>query len=74
VSVKRVLFSAFRVALAVAAIIALLWWFGIKMPGKNISKAAPLSPDEVTLSEELRADVQKLAGDIGERNSGTIRN
>ena len=38
------------------------------MPGKNISKAAPLSPNEVTLREELRADVQKLAGEIGERN------
>ena len=38
------------------------------MPGKNISKAAPLSPDEVTLREELRADVQKLAGEIRERN------
>src|SRR6058998_3012873 len=38
------------------------------MPGKNVSKAAPLSPDEVTLREELRADVQKLAGEIGERN------
>ncbi len=38
------------------------------MPGKNISKAAPLSPDEVALREELRADVQTLAGEIGERN------
>jgi Zn-dependent M28 family amino/carboxypeptidase len=38
------------------------------MPGKNISKAAPLSPDEVVLREELRASVQKLAGEIGERN------
>jgi len=38
------------------------------MPGKNVSKAAPLSPDEATLREELRADVQKLAGEIGERN------
>ena len=38
------------------------------MPGRNISKAASLSPDEVTLREELRADVQKLAGEIGERN------
>ena len=38
------------------------------MPGKNILKAAPLSSEEVTLREELRADVQKLAGDIGERN------
>ena len=38
------------------------------MPGKIISKAAPLSPDEVALREELRADVQKLAGEIGERN------
>ena len=38
------------------------------MPGKNISKAEPLSPDEVVLREELRANVQKLAGEIGERN------
>ena len=38
------------------------------MPGKNISAAVPLSPAEVALREELRADVQKLAGEIGERN------
>ena len=38
------------------------------MPGKNILKAAPLSPDEVALRDELRASVQKLAGEIGERN------
>ena len=68
VIVKRILFSALRVLIAVAAILALLWWLGVKMPGKNISKAAPLSPDEVTLREELRADVQILAGEIGERN------
>jgi hypothetical protein len=64
----RILFSVLRIAIAVAAVLALLWWFGVKMPGKNISKAAPLSPDEVALREELRADVQKLAGEIGERN------
>jgi hypothetical protein len=68
VSVKRILFSALRVLIAVVAILALLWWFGMRMPGKNIPNAAPLSPDEVTLREELRADVQKLAGEIGERN------
>jgi len=38
------------------------------MPGKNVSKTGPLSPDEVALREELRANVQKLAGQIGERN------
>jgi len=38
------------------------------MPGKYISKAAPLSPDEGTLRDELRAAVQMLAGEIGERN------
>ena len=38
------------------------------MPGKSIPNAAPLSPDEVGLREELRANVQKLAGEIGERN------
>jgi hypothetical protein len=65
---KRILFGVLRITVAVAALFALLWWFGVRMPGKNISKAAPLSADEVTLREELRADVQKLAGDIGERN------
>ena len=65
---KRIVFSALRVLIAVVAVVALLWWFGMRVPGKNISKAAPLSPDEIALREELRADVQKLAGEIGERN------
>ena len=65
---SKILWAALRIAIAVAAFFALLWWFGVRMPGKNISKAAPLSPDDVKLREELRADVQKLAGDIGERN------
>ena len=38
------------------------------MPGKNVSVEAQLSPDEMGLREELRRDVQTLAGDIGERN------
>jgi len=38
------------------------------MPGKSIPKAAPLSSDEIALRDELRASVQKLAGEIGERN------
>ena len=38
------------------------------MPGKNVSAAAPLSAGEITLRTELVADVQKLAGEIGERN------
>src|SRR5207249_320791 len=65
---SKVLVSALRITIAVAAILALLWCFGMRMPGKNISKAAPLSPDEIALREELRANVQKLAGEIGERN------
>jgi Zn-dependent M28 family amino/carboxypeptidase len=40
----------------------------MRMPGTNTSKAAPLSADELTLRAELVADVQKLAGEIGERN------
>lgn len=40
----------------------------IRMPGQNISTAAELSPVELALREELRVDVQKLAGEIGERN------
>jgi Peptidase family M28 len=67
-AVKRIFFSALCITIAVAAVLALLWWFGIRMPGKNISKTEPLSPDEIALRKELHADVQKLAGEIGERN------
>src|SRR5205814_4801154 len=64
----KILSRALRVTIVVAAVLVLLWWVGVRMPGKNVSKAGPLSPDEVVLREELRADVQKLAGEIGERN------
>jgi Zn-dependent M28 family amino/carboxypeptidase len=41
----------------------------IRMPGKSFQGTAPpLSTDELTLRSELVADVQKLAGEIGERN------
>ena len=40
----------------------------MRMPGKNVSKAGSLSLDEIALREQLRANVQKLAGEIGERN------
>jgi hypothetical protein len=64
----KIFFRALRVTIVVVAVLVLLWWFGMRMPGKNVSKAGPLSPDEVVLREELRANVQKLAGEIGERN------
>jgi hypothetical protein len=60
--------SIVRITAAVVAVIALVSWLMIRMPGKNVPTAAALSPVEVTLREELRADVQMLAGQIGERN------
>jgi hypothetical protein len=65
---RRLFLSGLRVAGAVVAAFALLWWLGMRMPGKNVSKAVPLSPAEVQLRTELIADVQELAGEIGERN------
>ena len=38
------------------------------MPRRNISTAAALDESEMALRVELKADVQKLAGEIGERN------
>src|SRR5947207_170327 len=64
----RLVFSLLRIVAAVALVIALLWWVGMRMPGTNVSSAAALSPEEIALRDELRADVQKLAGEIGERN------
>jgi hypothetical protein len=65
---RRLSLSALRIALALVAFFFLLWWFGMRMPGKNISSAAPLSEAESALRAELIADVQTLAGEIGERN------
>jgi hypothetical protein len=65
---RRICLSALRIALAVGAFFFLLWWVGMRMPGKNPSTAAALSPAEIALRTELVADVQRLAGDIGERN------
>ena len=67
--VRRLFVSGFRIALVVLTFFFLLWWFGMRMPGRNVSTAAPLSADEMALRAELAADVQALAGDIGERNT-----
>jgi len=45
------------------------WVLMLRMPGTNHSgAAAPLTQREVVLRDGLRRDVQKLAGEIGERN------
>jgi hypothetical protein len=66
--IKGVLFGALRICIAVVAAFAILWWIGMRMPGQKTFGAATLSPEEIALRDELKADVQKLAGEIGERN------
>jgi Peptidase family M28 len=58
-----------RIALALFVIILFVWFFGIRMPGRNISTAAALNEAEIALRAELVADVRALAGEIGERNT-----
>ena len=65
---RRLLVSALRITLALGAIFFLLWWFAVRMPGRNIAIATLLSEAEIALRAELAADVQTLAGEIGERN------
>ena len=59
--------------LVFAGIVVLLgfgcWALMIRMPGKSYQgPLAPLTRAEETLRDELRRHVQKLAGEIGERN------
>jgi hypothetical protein len=67
---RRVLGRFARIALALLVIFFFVWFFGIRMPGRNTSRGAALSDAEVALRAELTADVKTLAGDIGERNLG----
>jgi hypothetical protein len=50
-----------------AVLVGTAWWTMIRMPGKSSSSAA-ISVVDAGLRGELQADVQRLAGDIGERN------
>ena len=50
-------------------IVALFWWRMIRMPGKSFrGPLPPLTAEQTTLRDELRRHVEKLAGEIGERN------
>ncbi|HVF72221.1 MAG TPA: M28 family peptidase [Chthoniobacterales bacterium] len=65
---RKLLGSVARIAAALIVIAAVVWFFGIRMPGRNPTSAAALNEAEVALRGELVRDVQKLAGEIGERN------
>jgi hypothetical protein len=65
---RRVFFSIVRIVSAVVVVFALLWFFGVRMPGKNIFNAASLTSDDIKLCDELRANVEMLGDQIGERN------
>jgi peptidase M28-like protein len=65
---RRIASSVARIALALLVILFLAWFFGMRMPGRNISSVAVLNEAELSLRAELTANVQKLAGEIGERN------
>ena len=65
---RRLLLSSLRIALALGIVFFLLWWVVFRMPDKRISTAARLTEADIALRTELTADVQTLAGEIGERN------
>ena len=65
---RKLLASVARIAAVLVVIATVVWFFAIRMPGRNTSSAAALNEAEVALRAELVADVQKLAGEIGERN------
>lgn len=61
--------AAVSVLLLVFAALLLAWILMIRMPGRSFHGVAPaLSAEDVALRDELATHVQKLAGEIGERN------
>jgi hypothetical protein len=67
--IRAILASIARITGMLGALGAVAWWVMVLMPGRSFR--GPLPPptaQEVSLSAELRRDVVKLAGEIGERN------
>jgi Zn-dependent M28 family amino/carboxypeptidase len=55
--------------LLAAATLLLAWWMMIRMPGQSYRGEPPPLDDELAnLRDQLRRHVEKLAGEIGERN------
>lgn len=63
-----------RLALVLALSVLACWFTMIRMPlQSHRGPLPPLSAAQATLRDELQRDVQKLAGEIGERNTYTPR-
>jgi peptidase M28-like protein len=59
----------FSIIVALIATIFAAWWIMIRMPEKSFhGPLPPLAAEQIALRDELAAHVQKLAGEIGERN------
>jgi Zn-dependent M28 family amino/carboxypeptidase len=57
------------VAVVGALVVAGCWWMMVRMPLRSFAGALPeLTKEQRVMAEELRRDVTKLAGEIGERN------
>src|SRR6185295_6132060 len=55
--------------LLLGVLVLCLWWIMIRMPGKSFrGPLPPLTAEQTALRDELRRHVEKLAGEIGERN------
>mgnify|MGYP005840252739 CR=1 FL=1 len=59
-----------QVLLSFLVVLGLIgWWMMFRMPGHSYSGAFPsLTATEITIQNELKRDVEMLAGEIGERN------
>ena len=56
-------------AIIVSVMVLVVWWAMIRMPLRNFRGPLPPLPlEQTTLRDELRRHVEKLAGEIGERN------
>lgn len=59
----------FGVLAVMAAAASTAYWIVIRMPGRSFhGEQPPISPAELELRDRLGADLQRLAGRIGERN------
>ena len=63
-----------RLGIFLALVVLVCWFTMIRMPLKSYrGPLPPLTAEQAELRDELRQHVQKLAGDIGERNTYTPR-
>lgn len=70
-NIKKMLFNVITSIMALSILLAVLFYYAVKMPGDALQKnLSPISLEQSSLSKRLESHVYHISETIGERSAG----